>query len=142
VVTATRPALSGLVETCLYVSDVVRSRDFYVSVFGFGPIGGDERIQPLAVSPGQVLILFRRGGTPNPIPLGGGFIPPHDGAGEQHFAFGIPADGVEDWKTFLKGLDITIESEVNWPQGGRSIYFRDPDRLLVELITPGVWPNY
>ena len=138
----TRPAIEGLVETCLYVTDVERSRDFYVQVFGFEPMGGDARIQPLAVRQGQVLILFRRGGTPRSIPIGGGFIPPHDGSGEQHFAFGIDAGTYEDWKTFLKSLDITIESEVNWPQGGRSLYFRDPDRLLVELITQGVWKNY
>lgn len=137
-----RPALDGLVETCLYVTDVARSRAFYNRIFGFEPLGGDDRIQPLAVRQGQVLILFRRGGTPNPIPFGGGFIPPHDGQGEQHFAFGIPAGTYEDWKTFLKGLDISIESEVSWPQGGRSLYFRDPDRLLVELITAGVWKNY
>ena len=137
-----RPPLHGLVETCLYVSDVVRSRDFYVKVFGFEPMGGDDRIQPLQVGPGQVLILFRRGATLQPIHVGGGFIPPHDGAGEQHFAFGITEDAFEDWKIYLEGLHIELESEVAWSQGGRSIYFRDPDRLVVELITRGVWPNY
>ena len=137
-----RPALEGLVETCLYVTDVARSRDFYTSVFGFEPMGGDDRIQPLAGAPGQVLILFRCGGTPEPIAIGGGFIPPHDGGGEQHFAFGIAAEHYEDWKSFLEGLHISIESEVRWPQGGRSLYFRDPDRLVVELITAGVWKNY
>ena len=35
-----------------------------------------------------------------------------------------------------------MESEVTWPQGGRSLYFRDPDGLLVELATPGLWRNY
>jgi catechol 2,3-dioxygenase-like lactoylglutathione lyase family enzyme len=137
-----RPALEGLVETALYVTDVVRSRDFYIQIFGFEPMGGNERIQPLNVGPGQVLLLFKQGGTPNAIPVGDGFIPPHDGGGEQHFAFGVPAASYEDWKSFLKSLDISIESEVSWPQGGKSLYFRDPDRLVVELITPGVWKNY
>jgi catechol 2,3-dioxygenase-like lactoylglutathione lyase family enzyme len=137
-----RPALEGLVETALYVTDVIRSRDFYIRIFGFEPMGGNERIQPLNVGPGQVLLLFKQGGTPNPIPVGDGFIPPHDGGGEQHFAFGVPAASYEDWKSFLKSLDISIESEVSWPQGGKSLYFRDPDRLVVELITPGVWKNY
>lgn len=137
-----RPAIDGVVETCLYVTDVEASRDFYVKVFGFEPLGGGDRIQPLKVRQGQVLILFRRGGTPKPIPAGSGFIPPHDGSGEQHFAFGVPRDSFEDWKSYLGGLDIKIESIVDWPQGGRSLYFRDPDRLLVELITPGVWANY
>jgi len=137
-----RPALDGVVETCLYVSDVVASREFYTRVFGFEPVGGDDRIQPLAVRPGQVLILFRRGGTPKPVPVAGSFIPPHDGAGEQHFAFGVPQESFEDWKSYLEALDIEVESAIDWPQGGRSLYFRDPDRLLVELITPGVWKNY
>ena len=137
-----RPALEGLVETALYVTDVIRSRDFYIRIFGFEPMGGNERIQPLNVAPGQVLLLFKQGGTPKPIAVGDGFIPPHDGGGEQHFAFGVPAASYEDWKSFLKSLDISIESEVSWPQGGKSLYFRDPDRLVVELITPGVWKNY
>jgi catechol 2,3-dioxygenase-like lactoylglutathione lyase family enzyme len=137
-----RPALEGVVETCLYVEDVEVSRDFYVEVFGFEPLGGNERIQPLAVKPGQVLILFKRGGTPNPIPVANGFIPPHDGNGEQHFAFGVARESFVDWKSWLDGLNIAVESEIDWPQGGRSLYFRDPDRLLVELITPGVWKNY
>lgn len=137
-----RPPLNGIVETALYVSDVERSRDFYVKVFGFEPLGGNERIQPLAVAPGQVLIFFKSGATTNPIPIGGGFIPAHDGGGEQHFAFGIQPDAYDRWKSFLEGLDIEIESEVCWPQGGRSLYFRDPDRLVVELVTRGVWKNY
>ncbi len=137
-----RPALTGLVETCLYVSDVEASRDFYVDLFGFEPVGGDARIQPLMVGPSQMLILFRTGGTPKPVPVANGFIPPHDGGGEQHFAFGVPEDAFEDWKVFLAGKSIEIESTIDWPQGGRSLYFRDPDRLVVELVTPGLWPNY
>ena len=137
-----RPDFTGLVETCLYVSDVEVSRDFYVDLFGFEPAGGSDRIQPLMVGPGQMLILFRKGGTLEPIPIANGFIPPHDGGGEQHFAFGIPAAAFEDWKAFLASKDIEIESTIDWPQGGRSLYFRDPDRLVVELVTPGLWPNY
>jgi hypothetical protein len=28
---------------------------------------------------------------------------------------------------------------VNWPEGAQSVYFRDVDENLVELITPGFW---
>ncbi len=137
-----RPDLIGLVETCLYVSDVEASRDFYVDLFGFEPLGGNDRIQPLAVKPGQVLILFRQGGTPDPIPVGDGFIPPHDGGGAQHFAFGVPTAAFEAWKTHLTGRGVDVESTIDWPQGGHSLYFRDPDGLLVELVTPGLWRNF
>ncbi len=137
-----RPPLDGLVETCLYVSDVARSHAFYADVFGFPAIREDERICVLEVGPGQVLILFRRGGTLALVAVGEGFIPPHDGSGPQHLAFGVPQEAVGDWKAHLESLNIEIESLLDWPQGGQSLYFRDPDGLLVELITPGLWPNY
>jgi catechol 2,3-dioxygenase-like lactoylglutathione lyase family enzyme len=37
---------------------------------------------------------------------------------------------------------VNIESRVKWPRGGESIYFRDPDDHLVELVTPGTWAIY
>jgi catechol 2,3-dioxygenase-like lactoylglutathione lyase family enzyme len=42
----------------------------------------------------------------------------------------------------LQERGIAIESAVDWPRGGRSLYFRDPDRHLLELITPGCWSIY
>ncbi|MEP7038442.1 MAG: glyoxalase, partial [Acidobacteriota bacterium] len=35
-----------------------------------------------------------------------------------------------------------IESKVKWERGGTSIYFRDPDKHLLELATPGLWTIY
>src|SRR5262245_63325638 len=32
--------------------------------------------------------------------------------------------------------------EMEWPRGGTSLYFRDPDDHLVELATPGLWSIY
>jgi hypothetical protein len=37
---------------------------------------------------------------------------------------------------------VSIESVVTWPRGGTSLYFRDPNDHLLELITPGVWSIY
>ncbi|RUT32908.1 glyoxalase [Arsenicitalea aurantiaca] len=138
-----RPALTGLLETGVYVTDVAKSRAFYEGLFGFKAMVADERICAFDVAPGTVFILFRREGTSEPVAVhGGGIIPPHDGGGRQHFAFSIPEGAMADWKTYLEERNVAIESEVDWPQGGRSLYFRDPDGLLVELATPGLWSNY
>lgn len=136
------PRVTGVLETCLYVDDVARARAFYERIFGFEAMVADDRIVAFDVAPGHVLILFRRGGTLKPVPVGGGFIPPHDGGGPQHFAFGIPAEDWETWKAHLAAEGVAVESEVTWPKGGRSLYFHDPDGLLVELATPGLWRNY
>jgi catechol 2,3-dioxygenase-like lactoylglutathione lyase family enzyme len=34
---------------------------------------------------------------------------------------------------------ITIEAEVTWPNGGRSLYFRDPAGNSLEIASPSIW---
>jgi len=136
------PALSGVLETSLYVDDVGRSSEFYNGLFGFEAMIQDQRFCALSVAARQVLLLFRKGSSTSVTVVPGGDIPPHDGAGELHLAFSIPASALGDWEARLAALGVAIESRVSWPRGGHSIYFRDPDRNLVELITPGCWPMY
>lgn len=136
------PGVTGVVETCLYVDDLERAARFYEDVCEFKKLIGDERFCALSVADRNVLLLFRQGATLEPIPTPGGTIPPHNGAGNQHVAFAIPASAEADWLRRLAERGVAVESTVAWPRGGRSIYFRDPDRHLLELITPGCWSIY
>lgn len=67
---------------------------------------------------------------------------PHDGEGELHLAFAIHAETLADWEAWLEENQIEIEEKRAWERGGHSLYFRDPDRHLIEIATPGVWPTY
>ncbi|MFN7992126.1 MAG: VOC family protein [Bryobacteraceae bacterium] len=136
------PEVTGVVETCLYVDDLERAARFYEEVFEFKRLIGDERFCALSVVDRTVLLLFRKGATLEPVPTPGGIIPPHDGSGQLHLALSIPAEAGDPWRQRLHDLGIAIESTVEWPRGGRSLYFRDPDRHLIELITPGCWSIY
>lgn len=137
------PRIEGVVETILYVDDMVRAVAFYRDVLGFRMLTGDvERFQAFAVKEGQVLLLFKRGGTLEPVPAPVGMIPPHDGSGPWHIGFAIATAAYVAWRERLKSFGVAIESETEWKRGGRSLYFRDPDGHLVELITPGIWENY
>ena len=138
------PAIHGVVETILYTDDLARATAFYRDVLGLGAMKGDgERYQAFDTGANRVLLLFKRGGTlePQPVPSGG-VIPPHDGHGPHHIAFAIAAADYEPWCSRLQKSGVAIESETHWERGGRSVYFRDPDKHLVELVTPGIWPNY
>ncbi|HYP16457.1 MAG TPA: VOC family protein [Opitutus sp.] len=137
------PRIGSVVETVLYVDDLARGVAFYRDLLGLKPVTGDgERFQAFAVAPGSVLLLFRRGGTLSAVPAPRGMIPPHDGQGPLHVGFGIGEDAYEAWKARLQEKGVAVESEAGWKRGGRSLYFRDPDGHLVELITPGIWENY
>lgn len=137
------PLITGIVETILYVEDLVRAVAFYRDELGLQPMTGDPtRFQPFQAGDRQVLLLFKRGGTLEPTMVPGGVIPPHDGSGPCHIGFAVTADAYEQWRARLTVRGIAIESETSWPRGGHSLYFRDPDGHLLELITPGIWPNY
>lgn len=125
----------GIVEFGIYVEDVGRSAQFYRGLFAFPTHVSDEHFCALRVTEHQLLLLFQKRCTLEPLSVEGGVIPPHDGSGEQHFAFGIAAADFEGWRAKLRDCGVVIESEIAWPNATHSLYFRDPDHHLIELIT-------
>jgi catechol 2,3-dioxygenase-like lactoylglutathione lyase family enzyme len=131
-----RPKTEGILESSLYVSDLARSVQFYERIFGFRVIS-DFGGRGCALEAGnrQVLLLFKKGGSRD-------IKAPHDGDGELHLAFAIRAEELADWEAWLAKNGVPVEEKTAWKLGGHSLYFRDPDRHLVEVATPGVWSIY
>ena len=57
-------------------------------------------------------------------------------------AFAVPAGDLEAWRARLAEAGVALTGEMAWPRGGTSLYFSDPDGHVIELATPGLWPNY
>lgn len=128
--------VDGILETSLYVSDLSRSVRFYQDLFGFRVISEfGERGCAMQAGPRQVLLLFKKGASRN-------LQSPHDGDGELHVAFAIPSSALAGWESRLAERGLVVEEKTSWERGGQSLYFRDPDRHLLELATPGVWSVY
>ena len=131
-----RPKTDGILESSLYVSDVPRSALFYRETFGFAVISEfGERGCAMHTGPRQVLLLFKKGASR-------AIRSPHDGDGELHLAFAIPSDELPNWESWLQQRGIAVEEKRMWESGGWILYFRDPDRHLLELATPGTWSVY
>jgi len=130
------PKLDGILESSLYVSDLPRAVRFYQEIFGF-PVISDlgERGCAMHTGPRQVLLLFKKGASR-------AITSPHDGDGELHLAFAIPSHELPNWESWLQQRGIAVEEKRTWESGGWSLYFRDPDRHLLELATPGTWSVY
>jgi catechol 2,3-dioxygenase-like lactoylglutathione lyase family enzyme len=130
------PESEGILESSLYVDDVTVSARFYEKIFGFRIISDfGERGCAMQAGNRQVLLLFKKGGSRH-------IQSPHDGSGELHVAFAIPASELASWEAWLVENGIAVEERRKWERGGQSLYFRDPDRHLVEIATPGVWSIY
>jgi len=131
------PHVNGVLETSLYVESAARSAEFYRRVFGFErlnpelPLNDDTRLCPLRAGDRSVLLLFKRGATPDT-----------DATGAIHIAFGIARSDLSKWEDWLAQQGIAIESRKTWEYGGEALYFRDPDGHLLEVVTPGVWSIY
>jgi catechol 2,3-dioxygenase-like lactoylglutathione lyase family enzyme len=129
------PKTDGILESSLYVSDVLRSVRFYEQIFGFEVISEFDRGCAMHAGTRQVLLLFKKGASRN-------MQSPHDGDGELHVAFAIPAVELAEWELWLQRNGIELEEKRIWELGDCSLYFRDPDRHLIEVATPGIWSVY
>jgi catechol 2,3-dioxygenase-like lactoylglutathione lyase family enzyme len=130
------PNIEGILESSLYVTDVARSAQFYEKIFGFQVISNFAgRGCAMKAANRQVLLLFKKGGSLD-------MVSPHDGNGELHLAFAITAAALASWEGWLEKNGIAVEEKRAWELGGHSLYFRDPDRHLIEVATPGVWSIY
>ncbi|MGE7992194.1 VOC family protein [Pseudomonas sp. NPDC089554] len=136
------PHIKRIVETALYVDDLERAKTFYRQHLQLDVLVENSVLVALNVGQQSVLLLFKRGASVHTKYLSGGEIPPHDASGRIHICFAIDADELPSWEQRLDSADIPIEGRTQWPKGGSSLYFRDPDANLVELLTPGCWAIY
>ncbi len=122
-------------ETCLYVSDLERTRGFYQDQLGMEVVSFIEGNHVFFRAGESMLLCFLPEKSRNKTDL-----PPHFGHGNLHFALEVPEEEYEAWKERIRELNIPIEKVQQWQQGSReSFYFRDPDHHSVEIVQPGIW---
>lgn len=133
------PAVTGVLETVLYVTDLDRAERFYSDVLGFRRIGKEpgRSLFYRVGSSGHVFLLFNaevtRDADRSP--------PPHGASGSIHTCFAVPEAEYERWKSHLPARGVTIEKEIRWANGVSSFYFRDPDGNLLEIASGDLWPT-
>lgn len=127
--------IQAIIETAIYVDDLDVTERFYRDIFGLRVIAKiPGRHVFFQVGTSSVLLAFIAEAT-----IKAGEKAPHGAKGPGHFAMGIESESLDAWRRKLQENGIAIEDEVTWPIGGKSLYFRDPARNSVELVTPGVW---
>ncbi|MCH8197862.1 MAG: VOC family protein [Proteobacteria bacterium] len=113
---------TGIDHVVLYVSDIGRSKKFYLDVLGMSV--ADESPRHLFLScGGQGFALFEpRDGAPL-----------ETGRELNHLAFSVDAGTYEEIKVHLEahGLEVTGRRDDD-----RCVYFRDPDGHRLQLVVP------
>lgn len=66
-------------------------------------------------------------------------LPRHGAKGAGHVAFAVDDAEIPAWVEYLQTHGIEVEKTIDWPQGGHSVYFRDPAGNSVEIASPLIW---
>ena len=121
-------------ETCLYVSNLEATKQFYFKKLGLELISYVKDNHVFFRVGTSVLLCFLPEVTKKKTHL-----PPHYGSGQLHLAFEVEAEDYNTWKSKIKSLNIPVEHEETWRNGLKSFYFRDPDDHLLEIVQKGMW---
>jgi catechol 2,3-dioxygenase-like lactoylglutathione lyase family enzyme len=138
--TEAAPYLSGVLETAVYVDDLDKAERFYAGVLGLTKIFTQPGRLLTFRSQESILLVFNPAQTEREqVVVNGGIVPLHGTRGAGHVAFRVGEKEFASWRRHLHSAGVKIESEVTWPNGARSIYFRDPAGNSLELATPNMW---
>ena len=125
---------SRIFETVLYAEDLTAAERFYHEALGLEVL---ERSNLTVVfrCGGGVLLIFdpRKSAAPDRD------VPSHGTTAIGHIAFAAKPEDLDAWREQLRQAGVPIEREVDWDEGGHSIYFRDPAGNVVELAPPTIW---
>ena len=134
------PGTSGVLETALYVDNLQTAERFYGDILGLPKIFAVPGRQLVFRCEDSILLIFDPAHTQrNQMTINGGAIPLHGTRGAGHMAFRVSKEQLNAWRERLRAKAVAIESEVSWPNGAHSIYFRDPAGNSLEFATPDIW---
>ena len=120
------PQMIGLRHAALFVKDVDRSLNFYRDVFGMELEWRPDADNVYLTSGTDNLALHR--------------MPPDQEPGEvqtlDHIGFVVRnADDIDEWAAHVRSLGFELAKQPKTHRdGARSLYFRDPDGILIQVI--------
>ncbi len=123
-----------ILETSLYADDLEAAERFYSEVLGLEKITRVPSRHVFFRCGDRVFLVFNAART-----LEGGMLPPHGASGPGHVAFAVAEGELPEWRARLEAHGVEVETEFAWPDGGHSLYFRDPAGNSLELGTPSIW---
>jgi catechol 2,3-dioxygenase-like lactoylglutathione lyase family enzyme len=125
-----------VLETCLYAEDLEAAERFYRDVLGLEFYSRQLGRHVFFRCGRQMVLLFNPRETELPATPA---MPLHGGRGPGHVAFAAMPEEIDPWRDHLTAHSVAIETEIDWPGGGKSLYFRDPAGNSLEVGTRAIW---
>ncbi len=137
--TADPPPFQGILEAALYVDDLDAAEGFYGDLLGLERILRAGNRHVFYKVGRTVLLIFNPAETEVTAPDALLPVPPHGARGPGHLCFTACPEEIDTWLSRLATAGVEIEQDFRWPNGARSIYFRDPAGNSLEMAEPRLW---
>ncbi|KAK1749865.1 Glyoxalase/Bleomycin resistance protein/Dihydroxybiphenyl dioxygenase [Echria macrotheca] len=139
------PKLGQIVETVLYTSDAAKLAAWYKEVLGMESFIELPSVIGFSLPNNTILLIFNKSMTTEDRKSERGVIPKHGcetGLG-QHIAFACASlDELQEWEEHFNSNNVEIIARMDWERGGKSIYVKDWEGHVIEIMTRGVWTVY
>jgi catechol 2,3-dioxygenase-like lactoylglutathione lyase family enzyme len=126
--------LRRVLESVLYVDDLEAASLFYRGILGLELHSHQPGVYLFFRLDDAMLLLFDPSGSRQ-----NSGVPQHGADGPGHLCFAVAEAELDPWRDRLAQSGVPIEAELEWPRGGRSLYFRDPAGNSLEFATPRIW---
>jgi catechol-2,3-dioxygenase len=124
-----------ILESSLYAENLEECFSFYSEVLEIEVISFDPQRDLFLKLQDSVLIIFRASRTVQHDSI----VPPHGCQGAGHIAFESTPEELERWKATLAEKGVPIIKKIDWQNGAKSIYFKDPAGNVLEFATRNLW---
>ncbi|MCD2174535.1 VOC family protein [Rhizobium sp. C4] len=131
--------IEGVLETALYAADLHAAADFYGRVLGLEEITHVAGRHIFFRCGAGVLLIFNPDATELPPHNPDLPVPPHGARGAGHACFRVAGEAMDVMRARLEEEGVTIEADFRWPNGARSLYFRDPAGNSLECAEAKLW---
>ncbi|MHA7969493.1 VOC family protein [Rhizobium sp. CAU 1783] len=131
--------LEGILETALYAGDLDAAEAFYGGVLGLEKVTRHGNRHLFYRCGAGILLIFNPAETTKPVAAGALPVPSHGATGAGHACFRVRGEEIDAVAQRLRRAGVIIEADFRWPNGARSIYFRDPAGNSLECAEPRLW---
>jgi len=133
------PSPQAILEAALYAADLDAAEAFYGGVLGLERVVRASNRHVFFRVGAAILLIFNpeetRVPTQNPkLP-----VPLHGAEGPGHLCFAASDADITAWRARLEAAGHPVEADFHWPNGARSLYFRDPAGNSIEFAERGLW---
>ena len=137
----TTQPLSGILEAAVYVDNLDVAAAFYGGILGLEELGRQEGRHAFFRCGQTIVLVFRAAETQKAAPSDALPIPVHGASGAGHLCFAVVGAELHGWRQRLEDSGVKIEADFCWPDGARSIYFRDSGGNSIEFAEPRLWAS-